>query len=588
MRMSTKKSVVETELDDAVAEPGNDRPSAFYWLVVGLHLLVLALGSVPIFFYFQRSMELEHYQFFPIAFGVFAYVFYSRWRVGKIRESISGALFSAVLLSMSSAAFVVSIAQYNHYLPTIGVILAIGSLLVCFQDKETDKSLFPVWLLLVPLIRIPLNFDITLITQLQFVSSWIASNILDSLGIANLTPGTVIQVAAHDSADGIKRFDVERACSGVQSLFTLVFCTVAVAVWSRRSFLTGIALVASGIFWSITMNSVRIVICVAFYYWFDFDVYSGFKHEILGYMILFAAIGLIASTDAVFGFLFGAVDTANGSRNWFAKIWNRYVAGVDSAHGRRKKSSGPSAFQKKFSRRVLISSLVVVNICGALVIATSISGGEVRGTVKIGELAFESKDLPIEIRNSTSGAAGWISKSNGFENIVRNANSTYGPYSSSWIYSSLLQNPSARKKNLAQVSLDYTFLGWHELKVCYQAQGWKIERSVVPDSDWKSVEMTMKTASGESAFCVFSIFDYQGEPLEPFSDDVGFFLLRLRNRISREFSTTSTFQVQCFVQQTDPFTGEELDEIRQLHKTTRELLKTKVLEKIATVDDSNE
>jgi len=78
MRMSTKKSVVETELDDAVAEPGNDRPSAFYWLVVGLHLLVLALGSVPIFFYFQRSMELEHYQFFPIALAVFAYVFYSR------------------------------------------------------------------------------------------------------------------------------------------------------------------------------------------------------------------------------------------------------------------------------------------------------------------------------------------------------------------------------------------------------------------------------------------------------------------------------------------------------------------------------
>lgn len=582
MRMSTKKAVVDAETDGLVEELVVEKPSAFYWLVVGLHLLVLALGSVPIFFYFQRSMELEHYQFFPIAFGVFAYVFYSRWRVGKIRESISGALFSAVLLSMSSAAFVVSIAQYNHYLPTVGVILAIGSLLVCFQDKETDKSLFPVWLLLVPLIRVPLNFDITLITQLQFVSSRFASSILDVLGIANLTPGTVIQVASHQAEEGVKGFDVERACSGVQSLFTLVFCTVAVAVWSRRSLIAGIALVATGIFWSITMNSVRIVTCVAFYYWFDFDVYSGFKHEILGYMILFAAIGLIASTDAVFGFLFGAVDTSNGSRNRFAAIWNRYVAGVDSADGVRKKSKVLSASQAKFSRCLLVSFLVVANVCGALVLVTSVFGEKIRGTVKIGELGLIEADMPSELSAGETAGSGWVHKSGSFNNTVRNANSTYGPYSSSWIYS------SPPKKDLAQVSLDYTFLGWHELKVCYQAQGWKIERSVVPDSDWKSVEMTMKTASGESAFCVFSIFDYQGEPLEPFSDDVGFFLLRLRNRISREFSTTSTFQVQCFVQQTDPFTEKELDEIRQLHKTTRELLKMKVLEKIGADDDSNE
>ncbi len=436
--------------------------------------------------------------------------------------------------------------------------------------------------MLVPLIRIPLNFDITLITQLQFVSSWFASNILDSLGIANLTPGTVIQVAAHESEDGIKRFDVERACSGVQSLFTLVFCTVAVAVWSRRSLIAGIALVATGIFWSITMNSVRIVICVAFYYWFDFDVYSGFKHEILGYLILFAAIGLIASTDAVLGFLFGPVDTSNGSRNRFATIWNRYVAGVDASDGRRKKSKGLSASQTKFSRCVLISFLVVANVSGALVLVTSVYGEKIRGTVKVGELGLIEADMPSELKAGETIGSGWVHKSGSFENVVRNANSTYGPYSSSWIYS------ARSEREPVQVSLDYTFLGWHELKVCYQARGWQIERSVVPDSDWKSVEMTMKTASGDSAFCVFSIFDYQGEPLEPFSDEVGFFLLRLRNRISREFSTTSTFQIQCFVQSSDPFTEEELDEIRQLHKTTRELLRTKVLEKIATVDDSNE
>lgn len=574
MVSNTRKNDLEPEPDDVVDEPVYEKPSTFYWVIVGLHLLVVALGSVSVFFYFQRSMELEHYQFFPIAFAVFAYVLYTRMQLGKLRESISGAICSAIFLSLSCVTFVVSIAQYNHYLPTVGAIFALGSLLVCFQDKETNKSLFPVWVLLIPLIRIPLNFDITLITQLQFVSSWFASNILDSLGITNLTPGTVIQVASHDVEEGIKRFDVERACSGVQSLFTLIFCTVTVAVWSRRSLIAGLALVASGIFWSITMNSVRIVICVAFYYWFDFDVYSGFKHEILGYLILFIAIGLIASTDAVFGFLFGPIDTSNGTRNQLAKIWNRFVAGMDSVDGRRKTTRELSSTQLKISRGIQVSFLSFAVITSCCVLASSILGDGVKGTIKIGELQFEATDLPAEIDSKTVGEEVWINKTSGFENIVRNANSTYGPYSSSWNYQ---QNQASEQ---VQLSLDYTFLGWHELRVCYQAQGWQIERSVVPDENWKSVEMSMKTASGEPAFCVFSIFDYQGEPLEPFSDEVGFFLLRLRNRISREFSTVPTFQVQCFAQSSEPFTEEELDSIRQLHRQSRELLRTKVLEKI--------
>lgn len=573
---------------DTVAAAASDeggRGGRLFWIVVGLHLLVVLLNAIPLFFYFRRSWELEHYQFFPIALLVFGFVLYSRIDRGVLRFTRWTPFVSTLFLLSAAGLFMLSAFEFNHYLPTVGVFLVTGNLLYCLQDRETGGSLFPVWLLLLPVIRIPLNFDVTLISELQFFSAAFAGNVLDFLGIPNYTPGTVIHIAQQGVDSGIKKFDVERACSGVQSLYTLLFCTLVVAVWGRRSFVAGLLLVASGIFWSITMNGIRIVICVAFFYWFDIDVYSGIRHEILGYLILFAAIGLVASTDALIGFFVSPIDVSAESRNYLARAWNRMIAGV-VLFRRRQESPELVGWLQKTILSVLLSALLITNLAAGGLFVSSIGSGRLSGPVRIGELGLDENSIPAEIRGQkiSVGENGvpeyqvWTLVEGSLNNIVRNTNSTYGPYSSEWMYR---QRPG---NELVQVSLDYTFLGWHELKICYKGIGWKVERVVLPDEEWKAVEMHLSRDNGETGYCIFSLFDYRGEPVEPLSDNLGFFLLRLKNRIAREFSTTTTFQIQCFIQSYDEIPRQRIEAVRDLHLKVREKTRSLVLERIGTGD----
>lgn len=575
----------DSDLNDSGPASTAQTQPIYYWLVVGLHLLIVLANLAPSFFYFQRSWELEHYQFFPIALLVFGFIVFIRLDRGVLRENRWVPVVCTGFLLISIFSFLVSIFQYNHYLPVVGAIFATGSLLFCLEDKETRGSLLPTWLLLLPLIRIPLNFDITLISELQFFSAAFASNVLDFLGIANFTPGTVIQVAEQGTESGVKKFDVERACSGVQSLYTLIFCTLTVAVWARRSFVAGLILVASGVFWSITMNGMRIVICVSFYHWFDFDVYSGLRHDILGYIILFSAIGLIASTDAFLGFLISPIDVAAESRNILARIWNRLIVGV-RLFSHRSDEVPLSPFASKLIKGTLVSVVSLTSLCALILAVTSLSSSNFAGTRKIGELNLEESQLPqkisgMEFAKNEEGIPlfrSWTLVESSMSHTTRNANSTYGPYSTEW----LVQEQTTM--DMIQVSLDYTFLGWHELKVCYKARGWKVDRAVIPDENWKPVELYLSKPNGEEAYCVFSIFDYEGNPVEPLSDNLGFFLLRLKNRINRELSTIPTFQIQCFIQSFGDLPKERIEATRELHLKLREEMKKTVVTRVEEMD----
>lgn len=595
MSESNQPPIAPSAIDESKADPPTPSwKTPFFRFFLGLHLLIILLNIVPLFYYFQRSWELTHYQFFPVALLIFGYMIYQRMDRGELRDSWSAMAGNAALLLFSTFCFALSITQYNHYLPVVGVVFAIGGLLIRLKDKESDGSLFPIWFLLIPLIRVPLNFDLTLITELQFYSAWFASNVLDFVGIPNFTPGTVIQVANQGVEGGVRRFDVERACSGVQSLFTLLFCTVTVAVWGRRSIVKGLLLVLSGVFWSVTMNGIRIVICVAFYYWFNLDVFTGIPHEILGYLILFAAIGLISSTDTLLSFLLGPIDLDDENQNTLKKLWNRYVAGLESLgrkkrrqRRRRKLASQVQSVDplRPVRQKISLSFLAVANLCGLFVLMVSFSGENRGGTFQVDALGLVATDLPEQLAVPSSTAKIWVNELEDFRNVLRPSNSTYGPNSSTWVYKEENSNL------ISKVSLDYPFLGWHELRVCYQGSGWTVERiplvaKRVPEEyqesvkNWQPIEMKMKLPNGEYGYCIFSIFDYQSNSVEPLIDKLGFFILRLRNRIAREFSTTTTFQVQCFHSSFNEISDEKIAAIRLLHLRVREQAKNRVMQKL--------
>ena len=110
-------------------------------------------------------------------------------------------------------------------------------------------------------------------------------------------PGTVLIFP------GQKEYFVEEACSGVQSLFTLLFCAGAYSVWRRYSLgrILLMLLAASG--WAVLMNSLRILAIPMAEIHLGIDLVSGWKHEALGYTALILAILMLLSTDRLFSIL---------------------------------------------------------------------------------------------------------------------------------------------------------------------------------------------------------------------------------------------------------------------------------------------
>ena len=95
----------------------------------------------------------------------------------------------------------------------------------------------------------------------------------------------------------------------------------------------------------------------------------------------------------------------------------------------------------------------------------------------------------------------------------RESSSDEGQYSQIWDYTSELGN--------CQVSVDYPFIGWHELSRCYRAHGWTVSHRTVRDETdahgqhWPLVELEMQKPTGAVARLLFTLVDVSGQPVIP-------------------------------------------------------------------------
>ena len=67
--------------------------------------------------------------------------------------------------------------------------------------------------------------------------------------------GVIIEV-------GDKKYEIERACSGISSLLSVLACTLFYVFWTGAHWVRGTALVLSSVFWVLIANVLRVVIIV--------------------------------------------------------------------------------------------------------------------------------------------------------------------------------------------------------------------------------------------------------------------------------------------------------------------------------------
>ncbi|MEZ6131852.1 MAG: exosortase/archaeosortase family protein [Planctomycetaceae bacterium] len=282
-------------------------------------LILLATAHLPfVTLQCQRLWSLEYYQFFPFAFGAFAFLFRQRMLRGVVRWDLLCTLLVILdLLLLAGGIWKTSpLAVYS------------GALLLCLAvcracvDAEYECSLSYLFLLPLITLRPPLLYDEKVIHWLQSVTTRVGSLLLNHAGFLHLREGNILQFPG-------KRFLVEEACSGVQSLFTVLFLACLIICGYRRRWLHAAVVLASGFAVAGLMNVLRICAISVAWSEFQWDLSIGWQHDALGYAALATAAGLVLSADALMEFFFESVPDTRGSgvsflfRNPFIVFWNR-------------------------------------------------------------------------------------------------------------------------------------------------------------------------------------------------------------------------------------------------------------------------
>lgn len=393
-----------------------------------------------------------------------------------------------------------------------------------------------MWLLILPL---PFGWDFRLISQLQFLSARLGSDLLDFLRVDHVLAGSTIEVVN-------RRFLVEEACSGARSFFGLVTMSAVLAVYFGRRLLHTGLLILGGALWAIALNVIRIVTTVAVYEAFGIDISVGWRHQVAGIAVFLLAGALLLSTDRLLLFFFDR--------------GGPFVTGP----ARDARSDGPGWF---FASQaiVLLAALGFATLCVVQEKTfRSLAGTFGDGT---GELRWMQQSSSLSNRLAPWSLAD-------FQTEQRSTNSIFGKHSSIWRYESA--------DCVAIVSLDYPFVGWHPLQDCYAHQGWHVEPGVLEtDSKFVSDEhvavAVLTRPTGEHARLLFCEFDSSGGLLpRPRTIELGVksWQAELRNRWARAVARTGrvseTYQLQVLVTSSGPLSGEQVLAAEQLFQQVQE------------------
>ena len=278
-------------------------------LLIGLHIPFLTV-------YLRALWQSTHYQFFPFAIGSFVWLFVTRKSVAEHWSVLPKLLIAADIICLAA-----QVLFFSPWLATVGLVLLGLAWCMASRDEGYRRSLLYLGLLAVLIIRIPLLYDEQLIHWLQRITTSVASETLNRLNMRHYRDGNILQFPG-------KSFLVEEACSGVQSLFTILFVAALTACLKRRSMVHAMALIGSGLIFAGVMNTLRVIAIAVAWEKYSIDLSTGWQHDATGYFFLTVTALLLMSADRFLEFFFDRVPDikSNGPAESFfnpvIQAWN--------------------------------------------------------------------------------------------------------------------------------------------------------------------------------------------------------------------------------------------------------------------------
>ncbi len=529
--------------------------------------------------YFRNLWSQTHYQFFPVLIAAVAMLLVSRWKTETVqvvaaptdedddydqprprKQSLWRRMRPLLALAVVALGIAIEFAAIWAF-PTVtpwggylGLLVA-GFGVVMYVGGSRPVSLVPAWALMALILMPPENADDQLITYLQQRTASFTSQLLDLMGVDHVREGVLIEVAA-------KKLFVEEACSGVQSLFSLLAVAAVLAVWHSRSLVHTLLLFVSAVAGAGAVNVLRTVSIVYGLDRLGVDLLGEPQHTILGLVVFVVALGWLICCDAFLTFLMRPIDVADAVmvHNVWVTLWNRLIAGFRfGAEPLEPVSRGPVI------RLLCTAALALLAVSGgALAVASTkavvasqqpganpllapVDEGKILGT--LGTLGESS--LPRDFD-------GWTLER--FEAVERPESNAFGEHSKVWVYRAPFGSVAC--------SVDYPFRGWHDLRVCYHGAGWVSSSAEVSSSAGGHgvtdvTRFTLQKPTGEAAMVVFAAFNEKLEPV-PTREGSGA-AQTFMNRIHKALSATDNMDViaqyQILIQPSRPLSESDLADI---------------------------
>lgn len=472
----------------AVETPRDSSQGGIPWrLVIGLALI--SLPALPLLVLHGRLLwQREHYQFFPLVpLGAILLAASRLQGLGQLQPGKK--LTTVIALAVTWLLFAAATLLLSPWLGAVSWVLLMAVAIHAVGGWPLMRRLWPAWLFLWLVVPPPFDLDRQLVMSLQARTAQWSSRILDLIGIHHVMQGNVVALPS-------KRLLVEEACSGINSLFAMLTCTLFFVLWNRRPFTRAVLLVISSVAWVLMANVLRVV-CVAYAQdRYGFNLVEGWPHEILGWTLFTLMLVMIWSTDRFLTFL--------NPMDWIRR----------RAMPRDARRVAPAAESEKVTRApnwrsvVMFSPPVVGSfaLLGALeigILLPSATEGASMASLRTRLDALGEDSLPSQIGQ-------WRRVK--FDIVKRERNSQLGEHSRIWTY--------RRDNNVAHFSVDYVFAGWHELSECYTSLGWILnERTITAPQENKTyVESSLSKPFDERGYVLFSLIDDQGRCLTPPSE----------------------------------------------------------------------
>jgi exosortase len=507
--------------------------------------VVTALAFLPLLAQHGRQMwDRPHYQFVPLVPLGAAVLLASRLRgLGPLTPG--SWLISLGFLAVSWALLLVGEMLTSPWFAAVAVLVLAASGLYAAGGVRLFRAALPAWVLMWLAVPPPLQLDNQLVLGLQSLTARWSSAVLDLLGVFHVMAGHVVEL-------GGRRLLVEQACSGVNSLFAVLACTVFYVFLTRRPAVQAVLVVVAGIFWVLVANVARVVVVAVASARWGVDLTEGWRHDVLGFGLFAAALGLIWSTNRLLLFLTAPIQPAYVSRPTTedapATLWPDL---------RTTWLAGPAPLLGFGLLAALHWVAVWQTPAGPAYHPNAVAAGLDRLTPEALPPKWEGwPRLPVSAEDFTK---------------QRNPGSAFGEFSKMW--------PYAVGTGTALVSLDYPFPGWHDLTSCYTTQGWSVDAQEVLHRDGPGgkprslVQVQLSKPayrSYRSGHLLFCEFDRRGEFLEARRGGAHLTLETHRNALTnwwdrvrgvptpRAEVVTPVYQLQLFVETHAPLTADQV------------------------------